>query len=343
MPVTLKDIARELGVSVVTVSKVLRNHTDIGPETRRRVWEKVRELNYRPNLAARALVTGRTMMMGLIVPDLVHPFFGEVAKGLSKVLRQRGYGLLISSSEENARLEQEEIEQMLARRVDCLIVASSQGSPDVLQTVQKQGTPVILLDRRLEGVQADFVGMDDVRAGELATEHLIQQGYRRIAHIRGPEISTALGRLQGYRRALEKHQLEPVDRYVVGGWGADDRAVEYGYRAMKRLLSLAEPPDAVFCYNDPTALGAMKAALEEGARIPQDVALIGCGNLPYAELLRVPLSSIDQNSLGIGQLAARLALRRVQRKGPAEPRSILLPPRLVARASSVRVAVAAHA
>ena len=126
MPVRMKDIARDLGVSVVTVSKVLRNHSDIGEETRERVLKRMKELNYRPNLAARALVTGHSLTMGLVVPDLVHPFFAEVAKGISRTLRKKGYSLLISSSEEDAELEQQEIEQLLARRVDALVVASAQ-------------------------------------------------------------------------------------------------------------------------------------------------------------------------------------------------------------------------
>src|SRR5215469_4107295 len=126
MTVRMKDIARDLGVSVVTVSKVLRNHSDIGPETRERVLRRIKELKYRPNLAARALVTGRTHSVGLIVPDLVHPFFADIAKALSGVLRGRRYGLLISSSEEDPALERDEIDQLLARRVDALIIASAQ-------------------------------------------------------------------------------------------------------------------------------------------------------------------------------------------------------------------------
>ena len=124
MAVRMKDIAKDLGVSVVTVSKVLRNHSDISPATRMRVRKRMEELNYRPNLAARALVTGRTSIIGLIVPDLVHPFFGQVARGLSRVLRKKGYSLVISSSEEDPELERQEIEQLLARRVDALIIAS---------------------------------------------------------------------------------------------------------------------------------------------------------------------------------------------------------------------------
>src|SRR5690349_6833248 len=143
MPVRLKDIARDLNVSIVTVSKVLRNHGDISEATRRRVLQRVKELNYRPNLAARALVTGRTYTMGLVVPDLVHPFFAEVAKGLSRALRKQGYSLLISSSEEDAELEQQEIDQLLARRVDALVVASAQATVEPFRRLEEQKIPYV--------------------------------------------------------------------------------------------------------------------------------------------------------------------------------------------------------
>ncbi len=191
MAVRMKDIAQDLGVSVVTVSKVLRNHSDISPETRERVLKRMKELNYRPNLAARALVTGRTNMIGLVVPDLVHPFFAEVAKGLSKVLRKKGFSLVISSSEEDPELEQQEIDNLLARGVDALILASTQWTVESFRRIEEQKTPYVLLDRKFSGLHANFVGVDDDLVGFLATKHLIEQGCRTIAHIRGTDTSTA--------------------------------------------------------------------------------------------------------------------------------------------------------
>jgi LacI family transcriptional regulator len=334
MRVRLKDIARELGVSVVTVSKVLRHHSDIGEETRERVLKRMKELNYRPNLAARALVTGRSFSVGLVVPDLVHQFFSEVAKGLSRELRKKGYSLLISSSEEDPELEQQEIEQLLARRVDALVVASSRGTEDALRRIEEQRTPYVLIDRQFAGLSANFVGVDDISVGDLATAHLIEIGCRRIAHIRGPEVSTAVGRLEGYRRALSRRGLSPLESHVIVGRSADDSADTSGYECMQKLLALDPLPDGVFCYNDPVAMGAMKAILETGRRIPEDIAVIGCGNVHYASLLRVPLSSIDQESASIGDHAAKLALSLVESKPPVKPTTILLEPKLVVRAST---------
>ena len=339
MAVRMKDIARDLGVSVVTVSKVLRNHSDISAQTRARVWKRIKELDYRPNPVARALVTGRTHSIGLVVPDLVHPFFAEVAKGLSRVLRKRDYSLVIASSEEDPALERSEIDQLLARRVDALIVASAQRTIESFRHIEEQRTPYILIDRRFSGLAANFVGVDDERVGELATGHLIDAGCRAIAHIRGPEVSTALGRLEGYRRVLLRHGLAMPPEYIVSPRSSDDAGDRSGYEAMKRLLELRPQPDAVFCYNDPTAMGALRAILESGLRVPEDIALIGCGNVHYDALLRVPLSSIDQDSAGIGGRAASMALAVLEAKGaPSRPRTVLLTPRLVARESTRRAA-----
>ena len=191
----MKDIARDLSVSVITVSKVLRNHPDISESTRDRVLRRMKELNYRPNLAARALVTGKSYSVGLIVPDLVHPFFAQLAKGISNVLREQGYGLMISSSEESTELEQQEIDHMVARGVDAILIASTQLTVESFRQIEERRIPYVLLDRSFAGLPANFVGIDDEQAGLLATEHLISVGCRRIAHIMGPEVSTSIGRL----------------------------------------------------------------------------------------------------------------------------------------------------
>lgn len=336
MAVRMKDIARDLGVSVVTVSKVLRNHSDISAATRARVLKRMKELNYQPNLAARALVTGRTHSIGFVAPDLVHPFFAEVAKGLAHAVRSRGYGLLIASSEEDPELEQQALQQMVARRVDVLIVASVHGRPDSFRKLEEQKTPFILIDRQIPGLAANFVGVDDEAVGRLATEHLIEQGCRRIAHIRGPEISTATRRLDGYRQALTRHRMNSRNGYVVMSRSADAHAAAAGYEAMRELLGLKPPPDGVFCFNDSIATGALRALVEAGLAVPADVAVVGCGNNNYADLLIVPLSSVDQASDQIGERAAKMALSVIESKASTRPRTVVLQPSLVARASSLR-------
>jgi LacI family transcriptional regulator len=293
MAIRLKDIAQDLGVSMMTVSKVLRNHPDIGKETRERVLKRLEELRYRPNLAARALVTGKTHLLGLIVPDLVHPFFAQIANAISKILREHGYSLVISSSQEDAQLEQQEIDHLLARSADCLIVASTQCDIERFRLIEEQKTPYILLDRQIPGLAANFVGVDDDLVGYMATRHLIDIGCRLIAHIGTPHVSPGIGRLRGYRRALADEGIQVPAEYVLIRPHGDDMGDATGYETMKKLLTLKSLPDAVFCHNDPIALGAMKAILEAGLSIPHDIAVISCGNIKNSDFLRVPLTTID--------------------------------------------------
>ena len=331
----LKDIAQDLNLSVVTVSKVLRDHPDIGRDTRERVLRRMRELNYRPNLAARALVTGRTYAIGLIVPDLVHPFFGQVAKALSAVLRANHYSLMLSSSDGDPQLEQQEIDQLLSRGVDVLVVASAQKRGDMFRSLQQQKTPFILIDRKFEDVSTHFVGVDDIEAGRLATQHLLAVGRRRLAHICGPEVSTGMGRLGGYREVLAAKRIPVRPETIIPRENPDDAGESSGYDAMQRLLQLKPRPDGVFCYNDPTAMGAMKAVLDAGLRVPEDVAVVGCGNVAYADFLRIPLTSVDQHSAQIGKRAGKLALSLLDNP-PKRWKQVVLRPELIERASTGR-------
>jgi LacI family transcriptional regulator len=336
MSTRMKDIARDLGVSVITISKVLRNHPDVGDETRERVLARVKELDYRPNLAARSLVTGRTYLVGLVVPDLLHPFFAEIAKSLSDVLRESGYYLIISSSEEDPNLEEQEINHLLARRLDTLVIASCRSTVDLFFRIEKQQTPYVLIDRSLPGLSANFVGVDDEAVGILATRHLIDVGCKKIAHIRGPETSPGIRRMDGYKRALVRAGLKATDNYIIPEMKGDVGTKLRGAEAMGQLLSLKQRPDGVFCFNDPLAMGAMNYALDHGMRIPEDIAIIGCGNLHYDDSLRVPLSSIDQHSRKIGEEAARLALKILNSKVPLKSETVVLQPELIIRRSTQR-------
>jgi LacI family transcriptional regulator, galactose operon repressor len=336
MNTRMKDIARDLGVSVITISKVLRNHPDVGDETRERVLARVKELDYRPNLAARSLVTGRTYLVGLVVPDLLHPFFAEIAKSLSEALRAGGYYLIVSSSDEDPDLEEQEINQLLARRLDTLIIASCRSTVELFFRIEKQRTPYVLIDRTLPGLSANFVGVDDEAVGILATKHLIDIGCKRIAHIRGPETSPGTRRLEGYRRALTQTGFRVIDDYIITEPKGDVDTRQRGAEAMRRLLSLKARPDGVFCFNDPLAMGAMNYALERGLHIPEDIAIVGCGNLHYDDALSVPLSSINQHSRKIGQEAARITLGILNSKTTPKAERVVLQPELVVRRSTQR-------
>jgi LacI family transcriptional regulator len=329
--VRLKDIARELNVSVMTVSKVVRGCTDVGAETRSRVLAKIKELNYQPNWVARSLAARRTFMIGLIVPDLMHSFFAEIAKGVAETIRPLGYDVVICNSEEDGAVESSEVERLLARQVDGLLIASAQppSAIDLFARIDARGIPYVLIDRRFPDASAPYVGADDEEIGRLATRHLIERGCRRIAHIAGPPLTPGTGRLKGYRDALAAAGLSVPETYVAH---ARDDAT--GYEAARALLAVKPRPDAIFGYNDPTAAGAMKAVLEAGIRIPEEIKVIGVGNVHYSDLLRVPLSTIDQGSASIGKQAADILMKAVSAKRRRPSKTILIEPTLIAREST---------
>jgi LacI family transcriptional regulator len=336
MATTMKDIARDLGVSVITVSKVLRNHEDIGEKTRKRVLQRVRELNYTPNLAARSLVTGRSYLIGLVVPDLLHTFFAQIAKSLSAALLKKGYCLTISTSDENPRIEERTVDLLLARNLDALVIASACTNSEALRRIQGRGLPLILIDRRFVDFESNYVGADDKEVGALATEHLVSIGCKRIAHLRGPGTSPGIGRMDGYLETLARHNMNSPSGYISEQTKVDVPRSESGANLMRRLLSLKPRPDGVFAYNDPMAIGAIHAILDAGLRVPEDIAVIGSGNLYYDSELRTPLSSIDQQTRLIGEHAARLTLSLIESKLRGRNRSVIIAPKLVVRASTDR-------
>ena len=329
MPVRMKDIAKDLGISPMAVSKALRDHKDIGEDTKERVRQRAAELNYRMDWVARSMVTGRTYLVGLVVPDLMQSFFAEIATALTAALSPAGYHLLISHSSENATEEAANTDLLVSRKVDGLVIASARRSPQSLQSVK---IPYVLIDRRISGLDANYVGTKNDEVGYLATQHLIEQGCRRIAHLKGPALSTAAGRLRGYRRALSKHHLAAPEEFILEA-GHEDAS---GYQAMQRLLLQRPLPDGVFCFNDPVAVGAMRAIFEAGLSIPRDIAIIGAANMHYSDILRVPLSTVDQCTTQMGEQAAALLLACMTSKGPQTPRQVIVPPRLIVRSSSDR-------
>jgi LacI family transcriptional regulator len=332
MAVTMQDIARDVGVSVVTVSKVLRNKGEISVATRNRVLRRAKALNYQTNWVARSLVTRRTFTIGLLLPDFTHPFFAEIAKAVAETVRPHGYHVVISYFEENPELERNEAESLLARQVDGLILASAQPGAKAFAEIQRRKVPFILIDRPIAGVQASFVGADNAAIGQLATAHLIEQGCRRIAHLRGPKIGIAAGRMQGYRAELARRGLEFFPGYVVEAGYHDDT----GHLAMIKLLRKQPMPDGVFCYNDPVAIGAMRAISEAGLKVPDDIAVVGAGNVHYSDFLAVPLTTVDQGTSEIGKRAANLLLEIIASKRAVKPRKVLIVPKLVVRRSTKR-------
>jgi LacI family transcriptional regulator len=330
---TMKRIAGELGVSITTVSKVLNNRADISEATRSRVLAKVEELGYKRNAVARSLSLRRSHTLGIVIPDLMHSFFVEIIAGIEPVASTRGYGLLLCSSSENPEKEQSELEMLRSRQVDGIVLASAHGSgiTDLLQQLTKQGTTLVMIDRDDHpSVKCHRVLTDDERVGHLATDHLLDLGRRAIAHIGGPAIAHAKRREKGWRDALRARGIKPLDEWIVRGGFMESE----GYQAMKRLLEVRPKVDAVFAANDPSAIGAMKAIWEAGLRVPDDIAVVGVGDIALGDLLRVPLTTVGWSRTDQGRHAAELMLNSLDEDNDAEPQRIIIPPRLIARESS---------
>jgi LacI family transcriptional regulator, galactose operon repressor len=329
---TMKRIAAELGVSITTVSKVLNHHADIGEATRARVLARVEELGYRPNAVARSLTLRRTHTVGVVIPDLMHSFFVEIVAGLESVASARGYGLLLCSSGENPRKERSELEMLRARQVDGIILASvhAPGNTELLQRVTALGGVLVMIDRDDHPrVRCHRVLTDDELVGKIATEHLVAQGRRAVAHIAGPPITHAKRREAGYVAALREARLEPDPTWIVqsGFMEAD------GYQAMRTLLALDPPIDAVFAANDPAAIGAMKAVWDAGLDVPKDIAIVGAGDIAHGDLLRVPLTTVGWSKEELGRKAAELLLEQISSPDTTTFRRVVIPPRLVVRES----------
>jgi len=331
---TMKRIAGELGVSITTVSKVLNNHDDISDATRTRVLAKVEALGYQRNAVARSLTLRRTHTLGIVIPDLMHSFFVEIIAGIEPVASGRGYGLLLCSSSEDPRKERAELEMLRGRQVDGIVLASANasGNTDMLLQLTRQKTSLVMIDRDDHpSVKCHRVLTDDEQVGVVATAHLLDVGRRAIAHIAGPAIVHAKRREKGWREALKACGIKPVDEWLVGGGFMESD----GYRAMKRLLTVRPKIDAVFAANDPSAIGAMKAIWEAGLRAPDDIAVVGVGDIALGDLLRVPLTTVGWSRRDQGRHAAELLLGSLE--GDVDrPQRVVIPPRLIIRESSGR-------
>jgi len=330
MPTTLADIARALGVSKMTVSRAINNHPEISPETRARILDAARRMNYRPNQHARALTTNRSYLLGVVVPDLMHSYFAEICRGVEAVGKPVGYQNLICSTDEDVANEQVEIEALLPR-TDGLILASSAPPEETkfYRRIIREGAKIVLIDRQLEGLRCATVTTNDVKVGLLATEHLINLGHRKVGHLKGTVASTAALRFEGYRRALAKHRL-PFDKSLVRECGFTETD---GYASMRAWLRDGSAPAAIFAANDPAAIGAMGAIEEAGLRIPEDVALVGGGNIHYADRLRVPLTTVAWSTSEMGQAAGQLLIGLIEGRRKRQEEHVMVEPELVVRTS----------
>lgn len=333
--VTIVDIARQLGVSKSTVSRALRGQADIHPGTRQAILEVAAQLDYQPNQLAYSLARSKTNTIGVLIPELVSSFFPRVLVSIQQALRQAGYNVLICQSDESYVTEVDNARILLANRVDGLIVSHTKETRnfDHLRTFQRKGIPLVFFNRVCEDMAVPNVTVDDRRGAFQAVEHLILNGYRRIAHLAGPDsLPNSRNRLNGYLDALRQYDVS-IDSDLIVSY---DLTLEKANIYINHLLNLPKPPDALFAMNDPTALEALKVCRSRNLRVPDDLAIAGFSNDPASSLVEPPLTTVAQPIVDLGHHAARLLLNQLTGQAEDIPESVILPTELLIRDSTVR-------
>ena len=329
---TIVDIARKLDTSAMTVSRALNGKGEVSKEMRKKVMECAETLGYRPNRWARSLVTQRSLMVGVVVPEIAHSFFAEIISGIEEVLEKAGYDILLCHSRSDPARERSEIQALIESQIDGLVVAPEQPQKDPIPflDLQKRKIPFVLVDRFFPGWEFSTVRLDDEAAGCLATDFLIRLGHRRIAHISGPDVSTGSLRRKGFLKALRKHGLAaPKELIVQANYGIDQ-----GGEAMRKLLQLEPRPTAVFAANDPQALGAIYVCRDAGLRVPEDISIVGAGNIEGVYHPNPFLTTIDWPRQELGNMAAWILLRAIEKRGARQPEVHVFPPQLLTRHST---------
>ncbi len=322
-------MAKRAGVSTATVSHVINETRFVSDELKARVYQAMRELNYRPDAIARSLRRRRTHNIGMIVPDIAHPFLAEVARGVEDRGFELGYNVILCDSAGDLEREADYIDLLLEKKADGIVFVAAGESSNHIRDLIEQGVPVVVCDRELPEVEVDTVIADNMKSGYQATQHLIELGHRRIGCIAGPEeLNISSKRLQGYKAALEQHGIPLREELIIQG----DFRYRGGYEATRQLLTMDEPPTAIFASNDLMAIGAICAASELKLRIPQDVAIIGCDDIALASFTNPRLTTVAQPKREMGAIAVEMLVERIKDKDSLPARRVL-PTALVLRDS----------
>lgn len=331
--VTIKDIARELGVSPSTVSRAMKDHPDISPATKKQVNELVERLKYRPNAVALSLRSRKTNTIALVVPEIVHHFFSSIISGIEEVAQEAGYHVMIFQSNESYEREVSIAQSLASIQVDGLLVSVSKTSMKFghFAELMREGIPLVFFDRACEEIEADKVVVDDFTGAFNAVEYLIKTGCKRISHFGTPQhLQIGYQRKRGYISALEKHGIEPREELMVQCDTLSD-ALEITPKVMR----LDNPPDAIFAVNDMTASGVMKVLKQLRFRIPEDVSVIGFTDGLVATVTDPALTSVSQHAFEMGKKAMEMLLKRIDvLEDDAPARIEILPTDLVIREST---------
>jgi LacI family transcriptional regulator/LacI family repressor for deo operon, udp, cdd, tsx, nupC, and nupG len=333
---TIIDLAKQLGISKSTVSRALTGHPHTNPDTRRRVLELAQELDYQRNTLALSLAKHQSFSLGMVVPEIQTSFFSFAITGAQEVASKAGYTLFICQSGEAYATEVANVRALAERQIDGILTSLAKDTTDVahLRNLQRKGVPLVMFNRVSPELDVSKVVVSDREGAFQAVEHLILAGCKRIAHLAGPSnLLISQNRLNGYLDALRLYQL-PVEPELIAGY---DLSRGQARVALMRLLDLPQPPDAIFCINDPTAIEVMQILKVRGLKVPDDIALVGFSDDPASSLVEPALTTVAQPVLEMGQVAAQLLLEQIATDPDKfTPQVRVLKTKLVVRRSSVR-------
>ncbi|MDD4922322.1 MAG: LacI family DNA-binding transcriptional regulator [Bacteroidales bacterium] len=309
---TIKDIARELDISTSTVSRALSDRYDVNPGTKTLVLETAKRMNYHPNPMAVGLIKRKSNTIGLVVPELLNAFFPTIIHGIQPIINQCGYHLLITDSNESAEMEANNLRLLENNMVEGILISTTadnnQNYP-LYQELINSGIPMVFFNRVCNEVSAPKIIICDRKMSFFAVEHLIYSHYKKIAHLAGPpDLVLSKERKGGYIDALTKHHI-PVDEHIIKTAGI---FIDDGFEAMNNLLDTGQDIDAIFAFNDPVAIGAMRAIKKRGLKIPEDIAVVGFSESSLAQIVEPNLTSVAQPLKVIGQTAAELILKLIR-------------------------------
>lgn len=327
MSITIKDIAKEAGVSYATVSRALSNHPEINEETKRRILQLADRMGYQPNAIAKGLVTKSSHTLGLIIPDITNPFTSEVAQGVEDYASQKGYQVFLCNCNWNVRREKDHLSRLRSNRVDGIVVMPI--SDDLSHITEHMSSiPTVFAGYRPIISESSFITTDDFRNSALAMEYLVKLGHRKIAYIGGPESSSVdIARFHSYRSILGKYNIPIHRRYIVHG----QFDIRSGYEHGKHMLGQQELPTAVLAGNDLVALGIIQAVEEFGLNVPADISVIGFDDITYSSLNKIQLTTVHQPKYEIGKRSAGLLIDKIQNPEDKKDTHVILESKLVIR------------
>ncbi len=333
-PTTIKDIAIALRLSTSTVSRALRDEKDVKPETRKAVKALAEELQYQPNRLALSLQNRQTHSIGVIIPNLDY-VLATMVKGIDEVALEAGYTVMVCQSDESFGREIVNTKRLLESLVDGFIVSVSSETKvyEHIRKIQNNNIPLVLFDRVSNHIKAPKVRLDNTDGGFQATQHLVEQGYSKIAILAGPEnLDISNKRMEGYRQALKMNGITADKNMIVHC----DFNQQYAYEATRELLAMKRRPDAIFTISDRMAIGAMLAIKEKGLKMPTDIGLVGFNNEPVTSLVTPSISSVEMYAAEIGKATARLFIEMLHSDADMSNEEIVIKPKLFVRESSLR-------